>query len=64
VAKPSPTRTPNSATAMKPVPVVNAVLRSQEKIAPLKTKTVRRPHHNEDEDYVAPDTYVYYGKKR
>lgn len=64
VAKPSPTRTANSAAATKAVPVVNTALRTQEKVVPVKTKTVRRPHHNEDEDYVAPDTYVYYGKKR
>jgi outer membrane receptor for ferric coprogen and ferric-rhodotorulic acid len=64
VPKPSPTRTANSEPAAKPATVVNTALRTQEKIAPPRTKTVRRPHHNEDEDYVAPDTYVYYGKKR
>lgn len=63
-AKPSPARSVHSAAAMKGSPVVNTALRTPANAAAATTKTARRPHHNEDEDYVAPDTYVYYGNKR
>jgi hypothetical protein len=63
-AKPSPASSPHYVPATKRAPVVNMVLRTPAHAAAAKTKIVRRPHHNQDEDYVAPDTYVYYGNKR
>lgn len=60
-AKPSPVSGVHRA-ATKRSPVVNTSLRTPANSS--AAKTVRRPHHNEDEDYVAPDTYVYYGNKR
>jgi hypothetical protein len=42
--------------------VVSTALRAP--IKPSRSKAAApRPHHNEDEDYVARDTYVYYGTK-
>jgi hypothetical protein len=62
-AKPSPASGVHSAAATNGSPVVNTALRTPANAARAKT-TARRPRHNEDEDYVAPDTYVYYGNKR
>jgi hypothetical protein len=59
VRKPSPTRSARS----KPVrtPVQKAVLSTPApKVASPKV-TRKKIHHSEDDDYVAKDTYVYYG---
>jgi hypothetical protein len=63
-AKPSPASGVRSEAATKQSPVVNTALRAPANAAAATTKTARRPHHSEDEDYVAPDTYVYYGNRR
>jgi hypothetical protein len=62
-AKPSPTRNAHSAPLTKHAPVVNASLQTPIHPDAPKPPSARHPHHNPDEDYVAPDTYVYYGKK-
>lgn len=64
VAKPSPVSSAHSGSLANSAPVVNTTLREPANHRPATTKLARRPHHNEDEDYVAPDTYVYYGKRR
>jgi hypothetical protein len=61
--KPSPSRNADSAPLTKQSPVVKASLQTPIHPEPPKPPSARRPHHNADEDYVAPDTYVYYGKK-
>jgi hypothetical protein len=43
--------------SMKPKPAQHKAQRT----APVARQRVR---HNEDEDYVAKDTYVYYGNRR
>jgi len=53
---------PISAHPAKSSPVVNTALRTPGNTPAVKT--IHRPHRNEDTDYVAPDTYVYYGNKR
>lgn len=63
-AKPSPASSVHSAAATKRSPGVNTALRTPANAAAATTKTAHRPHHNEDEDYVAPNTYVYYGTNR
>jgi len=63
-AKPSPVSGVHRAAATKRSPVVNTALRTPAVAAARTTKSAHRPRHNEDEDYVAPDTYVYYGTKR
>jgi len=63
-AKPSSTRNTHSVPLTKQAPVVNAALQTPVQPATSKQSSARRARHNPDEDYVAPDTYVYYGKKR
>jgi hypothetical protein len=63
-AKPSPTRDAHSVPVKPEAPVVKTALQTPIQTAAPKQSNARRPHHNPDEDYVAPDTYVYYGKKR
>ena len=49
-------------SSAKPSAAVSTALRTP--IKPSRSKAAaRRPHPNEDEDYVARDTYVYYGAK-
>jgi hypothetical protein len=47
----------------KPSAVVSTALRAPVESSRSKPLPVRRPHRNTDEDYVARDTYVYYGAK-
>lgn len=63
-AKPSPTGKAQPEALMKQSPVVNTSLQTPIHPSATKPPSARRAHHNADEDYVAPDTYVYYGKKR
>jgi hypothetical protein len=50
-------------SSAKPSAVVSTTLRAPIRSSQSKPVATRRPHHNEDEDYVARDTYVYYGAK-
>jgi hypothetical protein len=61
VAKPSPAATTHSHPLTNREPLVNTTLSEPTNAGSSTTKPVHRPHHNEDEDYVAPNTYVYYG---
>lgn len=67
-AKTTPSKTSPAASApRKTPPVVNAAQRTpDESVAASATHQsapAHRAHHNADEDYVARDTYVYYGAK-
>lgn len=62
--KPSPSKAAmgeGTHTAVAPVAVKQASLSAPQVQATPKA-TPRRRHHNPDEDYVAKDTYVYYGR--
>jgi len=48
-------------SSAKPSAVISTALNTPVKVPRSKPVATRRPHHNEDEDYVARDTYVYYG---
>jgi hypothetical protein len=39
-----------------------AVAERRQPAPPTKRPGIQRVHHSNDEDYVAPDTYHYYGK--
>ena len=60
--KPGPASADRTVSA-KPSAVVSTSLHADVKPAQSTAVTARRPHRNQDEDYVARDTYVYYGAK-
>lgn len=50
-------------TRRSALPKPSAAVTERKPTAPANKPVIRRVHHSIDEDYVAPDTFHYYGKK-